>query len=95
MKNRSYSKEFKEQAVRLSYQRDNLKDLANELGIQVNRIYDWRKKYPYLSPEPSSLSEDAEVKLLRKQLKDKELELEILKKAIHIFSKKDGSSTNL
>ncbi len=39
---RQFSKEFKSEAVRLSYQRENIKDLADELGIQVARIYKWR-----------------------------------------------------
>ena len=42
MKKRVYSKELKEQAVRLSYQRENIKELADELGT-VQRIYKWRR----------------------------------------------------
>ena len=33
MKKRIYSIEFKEQTVRLSYQRDNIKELADELSL--------------------------------------------------------------
>ena len=39
---RVYSESFKEKAVSLSYQRENIKELADELGIQVQRIYKWR-----------------------------------------------------
>ena len=39
---RNYSESFKEKAVSLSYQRENIKELADELGIQVQRIYKWR-----------------------------------------------------
>lgn len=96
---RNYSKEFKEEAVRLSYQRDNIKELAIELGIDVARIYKWRTHSRIISESSKSLStkqEDLlEVKRLRKELKDTQLELEILKKAVHIFSKSDGRSTNL
>lgn len=93
---RQFSKEFKSEAVRLSYQRENIKDLADELGIQVARIYKWRAA----SRTPESITttvikaEDQEIKKLRKQLKNAELELEILKKAVHIFSKNDGKFTN-
>ncbi len=80
--------EFNSEAVRLSYQRENIKELADELGVQVQRIYKWRagQKSSLISnvsikPSPDSL----EVKQLRKALKEKELELEILKKAVHIF----------
>ena len=40
---RVYSKELKQQAVQLSYQQDNIKELADELGIDVQRIYKWCK----------------------------------------------------
>jgi len=43
MRKRVYKAEFKSEAVRLSYQRENIKELAEELGIDVQRIYKWRK----------------------------------------------------
>ena len=98
MKKRIYSTEFKEQTVRLSYQRDNIKELADELGLDPQRIYKWRKgaKEVQTSNHEKIVKDDSlEVKRLRKALKEKELELEILKKTVHIFSKNDGKSTNL
>ena len=91
-----FSKEFKSEAVRLSYQRENIKDLADELGIQVARIYKWRAaaRTPESITTTVIKAEDQEIKKLRKQLKNAELELEILKKAVHIFSKNDGKFTN-
>ena len=98
-KQKHYSKSFKEKAVKLSYQRDNIKELANELGIKVQNIYRWRASEEE-SNNPTSKQklkkeEETELKRLRKQLKDTQLELEILKKAVHIFSKSDGKSTSL
>jgi len=99
MKRRVYSQALKDEAVRLSYQRDNVKELADELGIQVQRLYKWRKTAKNsvaLKTKPTIESQDnSEVKRLKKALKEKELELEILKKAVHIFSKSDGKSTSL
>lgn len=98
MKKRFYSTEFKEQTVRLSYQRDNIKELADELGLDPQRIYKWRKgaKEGLNFNHQKIVKDDSlEVKRLRKALKEKELELEILKKAVHIFSKNDGKSINL
>lgn len=104
MKKRVYSIEFKSNAVALSYDRENIKDLANELDVDVQRLYKWRKdpklnkKASPLSIESSVLSDSVSLKKyksIEKQLKEKELELEILKKAIHIFSKKDGNTINL
>ncbi len=98
MKKRVYSTEFKSEAVRLSYQRENIKELADELGVQVQRIYKWRagqkiRTTSRITTKPET--DSIEVKRLRKALKEKELELEILKKAVHIFSKSDGKPINL
>ena len=99
MKRRVYSQALKDEAVQLSYQRDNVKELADELGIQVQRLYKWRntaKKNTFSKVKSTIASpENLEVKRLKKALKEKELELEILKKAVHIFSKSDGKSINL
>jgi transposase len=97
---RKYSESFKEKAVSLSYQRENIKELADELGVQVQRIYKWRattrKDVDLISITNSKLQEELpEVKRLKKELKNTQLELEILKKAVHIFSKSDGKSSNL
>ena len=98
-KKRNYSKSFKEKAVELSYHRDNIKDLAQELGIDVARIYKWRSKTvssKSIKPKQTvSNIELEEMKRLKKELKNTQLELEILKKAVHIFSKSDGKSINL
>ncbi|MDR2010923.1 MAG: transposase [Bacteroidales bacterium] len=42
---RKYDRSFKERAVRLSYERENIKELALELGISSERIYKWRSEY--------------------------------------------------
>jgi transposase len=95
-----YSKEFKEKAIALSYERSNIKELAEELDVDVQGIYKWRKGLGNSStprvrnsatPDSGSASE---IKRLKKELKDTQLELEILKKAVHIFSKNDGNSIN-
>lgn len=98
MKKQVYSTEFKSEAVRLSYQRENIKELADELGVQVQRIYKWRAGQKTKASPKATIkleTDSIEVKRLRKALKEKELELEILKKAVHIFSKSDGKSINL
>ena len=91
---RIYDSAFKIKAVELSNQRSNLSELARELGIQVSLLYKWRKDFQEygegsfpgkgnlkLTPEQERLHE------LEKKLKDAEMERDILKKAISIFSK--------
>ena len=89
-----YDKSFKEKAVELSYDRTNISELSRELGITVPQLYKWRKEFEEfgegsfpgkgklkLTPEQEKIHE------LEKRLKDAELERDILKKAIGIFSK--------
>ena len=91
---RIYDSAFKIKAVELSNQRSNLSELARELGIQVSLLYKWRKDFQEygegsfpgkgnlkLTPEQERIHE------LEKKLKDAEMERDILKKAIGIFSK--------
>jgi transposase len=40
-----YDKAFKENAVKLSFERKNISDLAHELGISPALLYRWRKEY--------------------------------------------------
>ncbi|MEG2079577.1 transposase [Chryseobacterium sp.] len=89
-----YDPAFKTQAVQLSKERNNISELARELGIKVTLLYKWRKEFEEfgagsfpgngnlkLTPEQEKIHE------LEKKLKDAELERDILKKAIGIFSK--------
>ena len=40
-----YDRDFKVNAVKLSYERDNLSQYARELGISVRQLYSWRNQY--------------------------------------------------
>ena len=96
---RKFDKAFKLRTVEMSYESENIKDLASELGIRAELIYRWRaelardKEKSFPGEGKKALSpEEAQIALLKKQLADKKMELEILKKAISIFSRKDGGS---
>ncbi len=89
-----YDASFKEQAVQLSYDRTNVSELARELGITAPQLYKWRKEFETFGegifPGKGNLKqtpEQAKIHELEKKLKDAELERDILKKAIGIFSK--------
>lgn len=91
-----YDAAFKRKAVELSNQRSNLSEFARELGIKVSLLYKWRKDYQEYGagsfPGKGNLkltSEQERIHELEKKLKDAELERDILKKAISIFSKSD------
>lgn len=98
---RTYDKEFKLMAVELSLKRTDQVALAKELKIRSELLYRWRKEFG--EKESKSFpgngkvikSEvEKEMDLLKRKLKDAELENEILKKAVGIFSKNDGKNFN-
>lgn len=89
-----YDAAFKKQAVQLSHERSNISELARELGIEVTMLYKWRKDYEEFGEKsfpgkghPKQTPEQEKIHELEKKLKDAELERDILKKAIGIFSK--------
>ena len=92
----NYDKSFKERAVKLSYQRGSLLSAAKELGISDSTLGKWRKDYEEYGSSSfpgrgnERLTDDQRrIKELEKQLKDRELDLEILKKAVGFFSRAD------
>ena len=100
---RKYDKSFKLEVVRRSLEETTIKALADELDIHPSVIGKWRKQF--LDTEDSQVlfsgngnesltPEQKEIKQLKSALKDKNLEVEILKKAISIFSEKDRVSIN-
>jgi len=100
---RTFDKEFKLEVVKRSLDNVSVKELSKELDIHVGVISRWRKEFlesgevlSFPGKGKESLSpEEVENRRLTKALREKELELEILKKAISIFSKKDRTSTDL
>ena len=97
MKSRKiYDKAFKERAVKLSYDRGSLLKAAKELGISDSILGKWRKDFEKFGDNSfpgqgkERLTDDQRrIKELEKELKDRELDLEILKKAIAFFSRTD------
>ena len=97
-----YDREFKQKAVELSYARGNAKEIAEELGIRPELLYRWRREYDKYQNnsfpgkgKPKLTDLEKENARLQKELRDARMERDILKKAVSIFSKSDGKSTNL
>lgn len=89
---RVFKESFKIMAVELSYIKGFVSAAALELGIDAGRIFKWRMDSRFnggnLLPKNDKLSpEEQEFRELKKRLKEAELENEILKKAVAIFSK--------
>ena len=97
---RQYDEEFKKMAVELSEAKGSLKATAQELGITPQILTRWRRERvvaqgsPALSRSQAS-QEQQEIVRLNKELKQAELERDILKKAVGIFSRGDGKYSDL
>ena len=86
---RSYTQEFKQQAVELANSLGCVKKAADQLGIPDVNIHCWKKKLNIqnLSKNPSTLSaEQEELRKLRKEVAELKQSNLILKTAAAFFS---------
>lgn len=98
-----YTLTEKQAIVDLSMKEDaNIEDLAKRFNVTASTIYNWRSKFrkgklvPNAKKKKKELSEsEREIAALKRALKEVELERDILKKAVGIFSKIDRQSSNL
>jgi len=98
---RHYDREFKITAVQLVHNGQTTKEVAEGLGIAVDLVRRWKREYEKYNENgfsgqgnPNLTDEQREIARLRKELKDAQLERDILKKAVGIFSKSDGKFTS-
>jgi len=86
---KSYTQEFKRDAVRLAKERGNLRAAARDLGISDNTLQNWKKQLE-LTPENAfpgnGNPRDKELAQLQRELRRVKEENEILKKAVGIFT---------
>ena len=84
-------------SVELSNSRTDLGALAKELDVPPAMLYRWRREFS--AKQTGSFPDNGKVILseteqelarLRKELRDTQLERDILKKAVGIFSRNDG-----
>jgi transposase len=89
---RSYTQEFKDDAVRLVLSGKNSASVARDLGVDVSNINRWKQEYlkrqdaghKGTGPIPSELAE--ENRRLRRELAEQKQINEILKKTIKYVS---------
>ena len=92
MKRRKHPREFKEQAVRLTYTSNkSVQQIAADLGINANMLNRWRREYlasgeGTVAFPGNGHARDEELLNLRKALKQAEMEREVLKKAVAYFA---------
>ena len=102
MKRRRFDRAYKQMVVELANTREDITALAAELDLRRELIYRWKREA--LSNDGASFpghgnkmmtEEQKEIARLKKELRDTQLERDILKKAVGIFSKNGGRYSNL
>ena len=90
---RPYTRQFREQAVKLVIEGQDPTRTARELGMPHSTLMLWLNKAGWRKPEPAGpvISEDpavlkAQIRELQRQLKRAEMEKDILKKATAYFA---------
>lgn len=86
---RSYTSEFKREAVRLAEERGNQAEVARQLGINPSLIRDWKRQLDIEGEQAfpgKGRAVDQELARLERRLREVEEENAILKKAVGIFS---------
>jgi len=90
-----YTKEFKQDALRLCKEPGyTVPRAAKHLGVSEKQLYRWRKEQETIGSlafpgngRPALSDEGKRIRELEKRLKDAEMERDILKKVVGIFSK--------
>jgi len=100
-KRRAFDREFKQMVIELSNNREDYNALAAELDIRADLIYRWRREAnkhleaSFPGQGNKILTDDQKaIARLKKELRDAQIERDILKKAVSIFSKNDGKYSN-
>ena len=92
---RSFTEEFKREAVQLAVKRGNVSAVARELGIHESVLNRWKSRLQQETEHPGTSSRpfpgkgnarDAELASLKRELARVKQENEILKKAVGIFT---------
>ena len=88
-----YSRAFKEEAVRLAFEeKRGVTQRARDLEVSKSAIYRWRNELKEGGTDAfpgkgKQSDKDAEIRRLKRQLREAQMENEILKKATAIFAR--------
>lgn len=101
-RNRRYTEVFKQKAVELSHTGKTIKQVCNDLDVPVSVLSRWRREFREYGKnsfpgkgKPKLTDDQRKISELQKKLRDSELENQILKKAVSIFSKSDRRNLDL
>ena len=87
-KGKSYDEDFKKMIVELYNNKKPANEIIREYGISNSVLYKWVKECSPIKAEDGTITNNKEIVALKKELASTKEELEILKKAIAIFTRK-------
>ena len=99
-KRRTFDTEFKLMIIDLINSEQKVSKISESYWLNDAMIRRWKKEF--INPDQPSFTgngvvalspEEKEIRQLKRELKDAQMERDILKKAVGIFSKTDRSST--
>ena len=85
---KSYDEDIKKTIVNLYENGKGISELSREYGVGKSTIDSWIKKYKTIITSTGETTTNDEILKLQKKNRELEQEVEILKKAVAIFSKK-------
>ena len=84
---KQYDEDFKKNAVKLTYASPkSVKEIATDLGIHENMLYNWRRKYTADGDKTKYATLEEENRDLQRQLAEVKMERDMLKKAAAYFA---------
>ena len=84
---KQYDEDFKKNAVKLSHASPkSVKEIAEDLGIHENLLYNWRRKYTADGDKTKYATLEEENRDLQRQLAEVKMECDMLKKAAAHFA---------
>ena len=95
-KKKRFDRDFKMSAVKMVTEGGHkAAEVARSLGIDAGRLYLWKKQFSN-SGDKTFVGKGhlGEMAALRRKLREVEMERDILKKAVCIFSKETGNDSN-
>ena len=91
MSQQKYDEAFRRSAVQLVESGQSGAQVARDLGVPASQVYAWCQKYRAAPSKHGNASENqSEMAKLRKELALARMELDILKKAVTIFSRSEA-----
>ncbi len=84
---KKYDDEFKRNALQKVFDGQSVRSVAEELGVNESLIHKWKRAALTIGDGSRSGTELAETEVLKKRIRELEMEVEILKKATLIFGR--------